>query len=93
MRKNRDPIDSVGNETNIYRMIKEFNFYIKQWEKEISTTSKKADVTIGISTDIYILSQYSQSKITVFGDGVTENSDIETDSSKEIVKNKGDICG
>ena len=93
MRKNRDPIDSVGNETNIYRMIKEFNFYIKQWEKEISTTSKKADVTIGISTDIYILSQYSQSKITVFGDGVTENSDIETDSSKEIVKYKGDICG
>lgn len=61
-----DPLGPDGEEHTSYEMTQEFNYFVKQWEKELLGTKKAADVVIGFSTDLFILEGFAAgSEITV----------------------------
>lgn len=80
-----DPVSASGQEHEVYAMTGGFNAFAARWEQELTDTRKQYDVVIGLTGDLYLLSQYAVTETTVFEDNMAGAGSLSANKAKHAV--------
>lgn len=87
-----DPVNAAGEEHTVYRMTGEVNRFVQQWEQELAGTRKSYDVVIGLSAELYLMSQYDHRETAVFEDNSSGGASLSANKSRSVVDSVEALC-
>lgn len=80
-----DPVSAAGKEHEVYAMTGAFNRFVAQWEQELADTRKQYDVVIGLTGELYLMSQYAVEETAVFEDNMSGAGSLSASKAKSAV--------